>query len=226
MRRSASRYADRFVGAVQISGSETHSISGTPARLKSTSEYELPAMRPSPEPACVDLPGILFQVDAREAALLHRAVLEPVAHHAALRERHVVLRDLIILGHVRIEIVLAVELRKRRDLGAEREPGANHVLDRACVRHRQRAGQRQGTPDRPSCSVRRRTRWGSRRTSCCRSCSSTWHSMPMTASYLGAPAQPRRMRGPVTALPILHAHSRARRSAGCLRSSACSVARS
>ena len=89
------------------------------------------------------LAGILFEMDALERAAAHRSVFTPVRHRAALRERHVVLRDLIIFGHIRIEIILAIELRERRNLRAEREARADHVLDGRAVGYRERARQRQ-----------------------------------------------------------------------------------
>jgi len=82
-------------------------------------------------------------MDARKAALFHGAVLEPVAHDTTLRERHVVLRNLIILGHVRIEVILAVELRERRNFGIECNASRDHMLDRFFIGDGQRAGERQ-----------------------------------------------------------------------------------
>ncbi len=88
------------------------------------------------------LSGVFFQMDARETAFFHRAVLEPVAHRTALRERHVVLRDLVIFRHVRIEVVLPVEFRKRGNFRVKGQTRADHVLDRDAVCNRQRTRKR------------------------------------------------------------------------------------
>ena len=96
--------------------------------------------------------GILLEVDAREPALVRRAVLEPVLHDAAKRERHVVLRNLIIFRHVRIEVIFAVELRERRNLRTERKAGRDDVLDRFGVGNGKRA--RHAETDRTDLGVR------------------------------------------------------------------------
>src|SRR5262249_23002982 len=69
---------------------------------------------------------------------------------AALAERPVELADLVALRQVAVEVVLAVELAPRCDLGAERERGAHGERERLLVEDRQgarlsgaaRAGQR------------------------------------------------------------------------------------
>ena len=85
------------------------------------------------------LPRILFEVDARQPNLALRPVRQPKLDHSTERERRLVLRDLIVLGHVRIEVVLAIELRKRRDVRVEGEPGLDDSLDRETIGNRQRA---------------------------------------------------------------------------------------
>ena len=62
---------------------------------------------------------------------------------AAGAERHVVLADLVRLGQVGIEVVLAVEDVARLHRAVERQRDARGVLDGAPVHHRQRAGVRQ-----------------------------------------------------------------------------------
>ena len=62
---------------------------------------------------------------------------------AALHHRDLVLADLVALGQVGVEVVLAREDRQRRDLGADRQAEADGALHRAAVEHRQRARQRQ-----------------------------------------------------------------------------------
>jgi len=59
---------------------------------------------------------------------------------AAETERLVVLRDLVVLRHVRVEIVFPVELAPRRDLAAEHLAGEDRLHNRLLVRHRQHAG--------------------------------------------------------------------------------------
>jgi hypothetical protein len=59
---------------------------------------------------------------------------------AARAERLVVLRDLVILRHVRVEIILPVELAARGDLAPEHFAGEERLDDRLLVRHGQHAG--------------------------------------------------------------------------------------
>ena len=132
---------DRFFRAAQVRLADA--LHQRHARAVEIDQRRRRAREPAVRARVRRLARVLFDVDARQPALAARAVVEPVAHHAALRERHVVLRDLVILGHVGIEIVLAVELRVRGDLRAEREPRANHVLERLRVGHGQRARQRE-----------------------------------------------------------------------------------
>src|SRR5258706_1718570 len=61
---------------------------------------------------------------------------------SALHHRNLVLADLVALGKVRVEVVLAREHGAPADLAADGEPEAHGKLDRAAVRHRQHAGQR------------------------------------------------------------------------------------
>ena len=84
------------------------------------------------------LARVLFAVDARETD----AARLP-AHHdrqlAALAQGPVVLRHLVVLGHVRIEVVLAREHALGADPAVERRAESQRVLDRHHVRARQRA---------------------------------------------------------------------------------------
>ena len=59
------------------------------------------------------------------------------------RDRHVVLRRLVVLRHVGIEVVLAREHRLRRHLQVQRLGDPQRVLDRLLVEHRQRSRQAQ-----------------------------------------------------------------------------------
>ena len=70
------------------------------------------------------------------------------------RERLVELRDLISLGQIGIEVILAREDRRRVHRAAERERRTHRQLDRALVEHGQRARQREA--HRTGVRVRRR----------------------------------------------------------------------
>ena len=118
-------------------------MSGTPLRLKS-SEVDPIGVR---QPVMQRLARVLFHVDPRQADDRRpRAGRERDA--ASGREGPLVLRNLVALGQVRIEVVLAREDRPRLHRAPERERRAHRQLDRAPVEHRQRARQTRGTPDR------------------------------------------------------------------------------
>src|ERR1019366_5095440 len=88
------------------------------------------------------LAGVFFQVHARYADSLgaDRALDFDVAMFG---QRLVVLRNLVALGQVGIEIVLAREDRRLVDLAVERRGGQPGKLNRPLVQHRQRARQTQ-----------------------------------------------------------------------------------
>src|ERR1700716_1729111 len=67
------------------------------------------------------------------------------------RQRKVVLRNLIALGEVGIEVVLAVELAELGNLAAQRQGGANRELDAPTVDNRERP--REGQADRAGVAV-------------------------------------------------------------------------
>ena len=67
-------------------------------------------------------------------------------------DRLVVLADLIVLRHVRIEVVLPVEDRAVRHRAVQRLAEPQRELDRPLVEHRQRARAARGTPGTRSCS--------------------------------------------------------------------------
>ena len=143
-------------------------MSGVPQRLKSTTAPCEPASRPPPPPSWIGLGRVLLEVHALEA---HDVVAVGRRHGqpTAAAERFVVLADLVRLGRVGIEVVLAVERRVRRDLRAQRE-----ARPRSCARRPRgwRPAARPAAPCRPgrcACWARRRTRSGSGRTSCCAS---------------------------------------------------------
>ena len=106
-----------------MSGSVTISTSGVPQRLKST-QLRSDAVDPAAVAEVVELGGVLFQVDA----------VDPhVPELAAAAQRHVVLGDLVALGVVGIEVVLAVKHRAPRDLAPERQPDHHPEVDRPLV---------------------------------------------------------------------------------------------
>ena len=125
-----------------MSGSVTISMSGVPPRLKSTMEYSEPAMRPGVAAGVDELGGVLLHVHAVDAAAELLAV-HPVLEPARGGERLVVLADLVRLGEVGIEVVLAVEDVARPHRAVQRQRDARGVLDGAPVDHGQRAGMRQ-----------------------------------------------------------------------------------
>ena len=93
----------------------------------------------APAAAHVDgLAGVLFHVRAldADAEAVH-------LEHTVDADRLVVLADLIVLRHVRIEVVLAVEQRTVRHRALQRLTDAQRELHRPLAQHGQRAGQPQ-----------------------------------------------------------------------------------
>src|SRR4029079_8213140 len=107
----------------------------------------------------VDPPGRAAQVHGLAGVLLDVRPLDPDADRpgpaavaadvvgdldvepAVDGDRLVVLADLVVLRHVRIEVVLPREPRPRRDPAAAREPDAYRGLHGDLVRDRQRTGE-------------------------------------------------------------------------------------
>ena len=119
----------------------------------------------APTPADVQrLAGVLFEVRARDADALAVHLELPVD-----RDREVVLRRLVVLRHVRIEVVLAREHRAfgHVEIAAPRRHATRTRPPSRSTRAANRAGR--GTPGTRSCSARCRTRSGTRRTACSRS---------------------------------------------------------
>jgi hypothetical protein len=87
------------------------------------------------------LAGVLLEVRARQPHAA-RPALQHEVDPAALDDRHLVLADLVALGKVGVEVVLAREDRQRRDARTDGQAEADGALDRTAVGHRQRAGQR------------------------------------------------------------------------------------
>ena len=89
--------------------------------------------------------GVFFQVGAHQAhGFLFLA--EQERHLAALHHRNLELADLVALGQVGVEVVLARKDRQRCDRRADGQAEANRPLHGAAVQHRQ--GARQGQIDR------------------------------------------------------------------------------
>ena len=88
------------------------------------------------------LPRVVLHVDARDADVPEGAI-----HHdidvAVLRQRLVVLRDLVPLGQVRIKVVLARETRLRVDAAVQRQRTLDGQFHRLAAQHGQRSGQPQ-----------------------------------------------------------------------------------
>ena len=136
-----------------MSGSETISISGVPARLRS--------MPVSPgRPSCKRLARVFFEVRARDADAPRAAVVEHDVDVPAGDDRQFVLADLVALGQVGIEIILAGEHRARRDPRADREPEHHRHAHRLAVEHRQHA--RVAEVDQVGLRIGRRTKGGGR----------------------------------------------------------------
>ena len=85
------------------------------------------------------LAGVLLHMDPRDADPALAAVGELDVEVTAHADRQVVLADLVVLRHVRIEVVLPVEQRARSDLAVQRQPDLDGVLDGLLVRHGQGA---------------------------------------------------------------------------------------
>ena len=88
------------------------------------------------------LAGVLLEVGAGQGDAM-RDVADEELDRPALDHRRLVLADLVALGQVGIEVVLAGEDRERRHRRADRQAEADRPLDRAAVGHRQRARKRQ-----------------------------------------------------------------------------------
>ena len=130
------------------------------------------------------------------------AVDAHVAQPAAAAQRLVVLGDLVALRQVRIEVVLAVEDRPRREL-ASRAPGRSSARSAPPWRWPPagcRAGR--GRPGRCACSAARRRTARSRRTSSSRS--------PAARGSPGRSRPPARRR-PARGPPPLLRHARSSR---------------
>ena len=84
--------------------------------------------------------GVFLHVDARQAHSFRAAIRFDV-DVAAGADGQFVLADLITLGQIRIEIVLAREDARTRDFAVGRQTGFDGEFDDSFVQHRQNAGK-------------------------------------------------------------------------------------
>ena len=83
-----------------------------------------------------------FLLGGRDIFLRVLGISEVVQRHAAIGAKwHVVLRNLIILRHVRIEIIFAIEFADWRDIAAEHEASERRHAQRLVIHHWQSARQ-------------------------------------------------------------------------------------
>ena len=115
------------------------------------------------------LAGVLFEVRARDADRLARAVVEHDLERALLDDRLLVLADLVALRQIGIEVVLAREHRAVRDRArrprGRTSPPCAPLRDSAPAARPDSRGRRGS----PACSARRRRRSARSRRSCCAS---------------------------------------------------------
>ena len=103
------------------------------------------------------LAGVVFHVDARDADALVRAGhvdIDP----AVLGQRLIVLRNLVALGQIRIEVILAGEDRAGVHRAVQRQRGLDGEFHSMAVQHRQRARQTQA--NRADIGIGRRSETG------------------------------------------------------------------
>jgi hypothetical protein len=83
------------------------------------------------------LAGILFEMRAGDANALEGTVLQHDVHVTLGHDGQLVLADLIALGQVRIEVILAREHRQRRDLRGDGQAELHRHAHGRLVQHRQ-----------------------------------------------------------------------------------------
>jgi hypothetical protein len=89
------------------------------------------------------LAGILLQVRPGNPDALARPVVQFDVEMPLRDDRQLVLRDLVTLGKVRVEVVLAGEHRARRDARVDRQPEHHGLGHDRAVQHRKHARQAQ-----------------------------------------------------------------------------------
>ncbi len=86
--------------------------------------------------------GILFQVDTLDPHPLGMAVLLEI-EVSVFRQGFVELRNLVALGQIGIEVILACKNRKGIDAAIERQGSLDGHDDRLAIQHRQSSGKTQ-----------------------------------------------------------------------------------
>ena len=104
-------------------------------------------------PFMLQLAGVLFEVHSGDSAAPGLA-FDVELEATVTAEWQIVLRNLIALGQIGVEVVLAIELRELGDLAVQRECGTDGRLDRPPVDHWQ--GPRQPEADGARVRVGRR----------------------------------------------------------------------
>ena len=176
--------------ALRRSGWETISIRGTPLRLKSTPLFSADQGKPS----CSSLPAS-SSMWMRCSRTRRSAPPAGISRWPLGGQRPLVLRDLVALGQVRVEVVLAGEDRRLAARcsawpGPRAGPGSPPARSARAAR---RAGP--GRPGRRWCWARRRSGCGRSRRSWCAVRSWTWTSSPITGSYARDDPRGRGARG-------------------------------
>ena len=129
----------RFLGAVDIRfGHDLHQ------RRAGTVEVDV-RIAPLVDRAA----GVLFQVDAPDADLFGRPILQVDLQEAVGAERELILADLVALGQVRVGVVLTGKDRCLGDRAVERQPCLDRRLHRRPVDHRQGARHPQANRAHP-----------------------------------------------------------------------------
>ena len=137
--------------AERMSGSETISRSGVPARFRS---MPLAFARPS----CSDLPASSSRCARVTPTVLTSTVIEHDGERPFADDRLLVLADLIALRQIGIEIVLAREDRAARNRCADGESELDRHSHGFRVQHRQHPGVGEIDQTGLACWARRRKR--------------------------------------------------------------------
>ena len=87
------------------------------------------------------LAGVLLHVQALDSDVARGPVGHVERDRAVADDGVIELGNLIALGKVGIEVVLAVEDASQVDLGLDAKAGADRLLDTAFIDYRQHAGQ-------------------------------------------------------------------------------------
>ena len=87
------------------------------------------------------LTGVVFDVGAFDRHAEHSAVFKFHIKIAVAVGRLVVLRDLVIARHIRVEVVLTCELAPFSDFAMQGKTQLDRIIDSGLVDHRQRARQ-------------------------------------------------------------------------------------